>query len=171
MKSLGGRVGLSGLLVAIGAAAALFGTAKTLAEALTGRAFSLADLAYYTGNAAMVAYYCVTAFGVACIALLVAADRLRGRWTPPCVGGLRHHAGAPGGGARGDRVRRPHVHLGPGRCARRRALFARFVGIAAVAPPCSPTAVPHTDRPRSRESAGPQGRPPVLAFAVRSACS
>ena len=83
MKSLGGRVGLSGVLVAIGAAAAVFGTAKTLAEALTGRAFSLADLAYYTGNAALVAYYCVTAFAVVCIALLVAADRVRGRWTVP----------------------------------------------------------------------------------------
>ena len=83
MKSLGGRVGLSGVLVAIGAAAAVFGTAKTLAEALTGRAYSLADLAYYTGNAALVAYYCVTAFAVVCIALLVAADRVRGRWTAP----------------------------------------------------------------------------------------
>ena len=56
---------------------------ETIAEALTGHAFSLADLAYYTGNAALVAYYCVTAFAVVCIALLVAADRVRGRWTAP----------------------------------------------------------------------------------------
>ena len=79
MKRLGGRFGLSGVLVAIGAAAAVFGTAKTLAEALTGNAYSVADLAYYTGNAALVAYYCVAAFGVAGIALLVASDH----WSAP----------------------------------------------------------------------------------------
>ena len=133
MKSLGGRVGLSGLLVAIGAAAAVFGTAKTLAEALTGRAFSLADLAYYTGNAAMVAYYCVTAFGVACIALLVAADRLRGHWTPPgwvdtavmlvpLVAALAATAYAI-----------LTFTWDPDDARAGAALFARFVGIAAVA--------------------------------------
>ena len=90
MKSLGGRVGLNGVLVAIGAAAAVFGTAKTLAETLTGHDFSLADLAYYTGNAALVAYYCLTALAVTAIAMLVLADRLRGRWDPhPWAGGSR----------------------------------------------------------------------------------
>jgi hypothetical protein len=133
MKRLGGRVGLSGVLVAIGAAAAVFGTAKTLAEALTGHAFSLADLAYYTGNAALVAYYCVTAFGVACIALLVAADRVRGHWTPPAwadtgavllplVAALAATAYAV-----------LTFTWDPDDASAGSALFARFVGIAAVA--------------------------------------
>jgi hypothetical protein len=77
------RVGLNGVLVAIGAAAAVFGTAKTLAETLTGHTFSLADLAYYTGNAALVAYYGATAFAVTGLALLMLGERLRGRWSPP----------------------------------------------------------------------------------------
>jgi hypothetical protein len=132
MKSLSGRVGLSGLLVAIGAAAAVFGTAKTLAETLTGRAFSLADLAYYTGNAALVAYYCVTAFAVVCIALLVVSDRIRGHWTPPPW-------------ANGAAVLAPLVAAlaatayavltftwDPDDAGGGWALFVRFVGIAAV---------------------------------------
>ena len=133
MKQLGGRVGLSGVLVAIGAAAAVFGTAKTVAEALTGHAFSLADLAYYTGNAALVAYYCVTAFAVVCIALLAGADRLRGHWTPPAwadtAAMLMPFVAALAATAYAVLT----FTWDPDDATAGGALFARFVGIAAVA--------------------------------------
>ena len=116
MKRLGGRFGLSGVLVAIGAAAAVFGTAKTLAEALTGNAYSVADLAYYTGNAALVAYYCVAAFGVAGVALLVASDH----WSAPAWADGAIVLVPIVARARGDGVRGPHLHVGPRRRAGRR---------------------------------------------------
>ena len=133
MKRLGGRVGLSGVLVAIGAAAAVFGTAKTLAEALTGHAFSLADLAYYTGNAALVAYYCVTAFGVVCIALLVGADRLRGHWTPPAWADTAAVVTPLVAALAATAYAVLTFTWDPDDASAGWALFVRFVGIAAVA--------------------------------------
>jgi hypothetical protein len=133
MKSLGGRVGLNGVLVAIGAAAAVFGTAKTLAETLTGHDFSLADLAYYTGNAALVAYYCVTALAVTGIALLVASDRVGGRWSPPewVVAALTLVPFVAALAATAYAVLT--FTWDPDDASAGWALFVRFVGIAAVA--------------------------------------
>jgi hypothetical protein len=131
MKSLGGRVGLNGVLVAIGAAAAVFGTAKTLAETLTGHDFSLADLAYYTGNAALVAYYCLTALACTGIALLVIGDRVR--WSPPGWV-LTAITLLPFGAALAATAYAVLTFTwDPGDASAGWALFVRFVGIAAVA--------------------------------------
>jgi hypothetical protein len=133
MKTLGGRVGLNGVLVAIGAAAAVFGTAKTLAETLTGHDFSLADLAYYTGNAALVAYYCVAALAVTAIAMLVLADRLRGRWDPPPWADAAAVVLPLLAAVAATAYAVLTFTWDPGDASTGGALFARFVGIAAVA--------------------------------------
>jgi hypothetical protein len=133
MKRLDGRVGLSGVLVAIGAAAAVFGTAKTLAESLTGHALSLADLAYYTGSAALVAYYGVAAFAVTCIALLVGADRLRGHWDPPAWADLAAVLAPVVAAFAATAYALLTFTWDPGDAGAGWALFVRFVGIAAVA--------------------------------------
>jgi hypothetical protein len=133
MKSLGGRVGLNGVLVAIGATAAVFGTAKTLAETLTGHDFSLADLAYYTGNAALVAYYCVTALAVSALALLVGADRLRGRWEPPKWADVAAVLIPLAAAVAATAYAVLTFTWDPDDASAGGALVARFVGIAAVA--------------------------------------
>lgn len=83
MNTISKRMDLGAVLLVIGAAAAVLGTAKTMAEAVTGRAFSLGDLAYYTGNVALVGYECIAVFGITVLVLLVAAGHLEGRWKPP----------------------------------------------------------------------------------------
>jgi hypothetical protein len=100
MRPLVERVRLNSVLVAVGASAAALGTAKTVAEAVTGTPFTVGDLAYYVGNVALVAYY-----GIAgCVLLLVAAlmvderisradNRRSGAWeyvmlTTPILAGL-----------------------------------------------------------------------------------
>jgi hypothetical protein len=133
MQRLGGRVGLNGVLVAIGAAAAVFGTAKTLAEMLTGHTFSLADLAYYTGNAALAAYYCATAFLVTGLALLVLSEKLEGHWSPPGWVGLAATLAPVVAAIAALAYAVLTFAWDPDDSTGRNALFVRFVGIAAVA--------------------------------------
>jgi hypothetical protein len=70
------RVRLNAVLVAVGASAAALGTAKTVAEAVTGTPFSVGDLAYYIGNVALVAYYGIAGCVVLLVAVLMLDERL-----------------------------------------------------------------------------------------------
>lgn len=82
MSALVERVRLNAVLVAVGAGAAVLGTVKTVAEAVTGSAFSVGDLAYYIGNVALVAYYGIAACFVLFVAMLMLNERIERRWTP-----------------------------------------------------------------------------------------
>ena len=64
-------------VIAVGLAAGVLGTAKTILEAVTGSPFSIDDLAYQVGNVAMVAYYGITAATLTLIATLE-VERRRG---------------------------------------------------------------------------------------------
>ena len=70
------RVRLNSVLVAVGASAAALGTAKTVAEAVTGTPFSVGDLAYYIGNVALVAYYGIAGCLLLLVAVLMFDERL-----------------------------------------------------------------------------------------------
>jgi hypothetical protein len=75
-------------VIAVGLAAGILGTAKTILEAVTGSPFSIDDLAYQIGNVALVAYYGITAAVLTLIAMLRLRSESHAMTLLPLLAGL-----------------------------------------------------------------------------------